>query len=164
MDLVQESSPMISSPLGSADTSLPLDQEKVLAALGNKLRWQMFRMLADGTAMHSAEVAREFKRDFDGISKHLRILRSAGLLRSHRASDRRVTAYFIPAEFRRQAGEIDLGFCLLRLPEAKPDSAKKPAPIPVDSTEDEIIEPEPPVQGFGEMLVNSATLGSGRDG
>ena len=148
---------------GSSD-SLVLDQEKVLAALGNRLRWQMFRQLADGSPLHAAQVAKDFGREFDGISKHLRILRRAGLLRSRpAAADRRVTEYFVQQEFRRIAGEIDLGFCLLRIREARPDSVRKPAPT---ATAAEIVSPEdePPVQGFGEMLVKNTAMGSGRDG
>ena len=137
-----------------------LNQEKVLAALGNKLRWQMFRMLSGGTPMHAAMVAKKFDRDFDGISKHLRILRSAGLLRSRRATDRRVEQYFVPAEFRQVEGHVELGFCLLRIPESSPDRVEKPVPKPADES---IEEEEILVQGFGEMLANSAAIGPGRN-
>ena len=49
---------MISSSLSSphAETAPPdVDPEKALAALGNKLRWQSFQMMADGTPMHAAQ-------------------------------------------------------------------------------------------------------------
>ena len=128
-----------------------LVEERVLAALGNRLRWQIFRMLAGGRTAHAAAVADAFGRDFDGISKHLRILRSAGVLRSRPGTDRRVTLYFVPAEYRKQAGEIDLGFCVLRVPEAKPDPISKP----------EKSDPRPseaPARGFGEMLAGSLPI------
>jgi len=138
-----------------------LDPEKVLAALGNRLRWQMLKILADGTAMHAAEMARQFDRDFDGISKHLRILRAAGVLESRRGKDRRVEEYFVPPVFRKKSGQLEFGFCLMRLSEAMPDPEIGPPkePPPPDDFEEE----EVPVQGFGEMLVNSTARGSGRD-
>lgn len=149
-----------------------LDPNKVLSALGNALRWEMVKLLADGSALHAAAVARHFDRDFDGISKHLRILRSAGVLKSQRSQDRRVEQYYVPNDFRQIHGQIDLGFCLLRLAEAKPDSdetsiAEKPAPTlpqPEDPPEvDDFVEDEEdeePMPGFGEMLVRTATRGS----
>lgn len=123
---------MISSSLNSpqAESAKPdIDPEKALAALGNKLRWQIFQMMADGTPMHAAQVARHFDRDFDGISKHLRLMRAAGLLHSRRATDRRVEQYFIPPSFRIQAGQVDLGFCLLRIPGAAPEAPMSPTTL-----------------------------------
>ncbi|MCB1231274.1 MAG: winged helix-turn-helix transcriptional regulator [Verrucomicrobiae bacterium] len=149
-----------------------LNPGKVLSALGNELRWEMLKLLADGSALHAAAVARHFDRDFDGISKHLRILRSAGVLKSKRSKDRRVEQYYVPAVFRQIHGQIDLGFCLFRLSEARPDLkeepiSEKPAPAlpkspkssePEDFDEEEDEETMP---GFGEMLVRTATRGSG---
>lgn len=171
---------MISHPLESSppDSERPvLNPEKALAALGNRLRWQIFQMMADGTPMHAAQVARHFDRDFDGISKHLRLMRSAGLLQSRRAKDRRVEQYFVPSEFRRTPGEVDIGFCLLRIRSAMPEpqaaiSPAEPAPetedppppktappsLPLPESEDEESEEEV-VQGFGEMLANTTLMG-----
>ena len=146
------------SPLSPASNqSLPeLDAQKALSALGNSLRWQIVQMMADGSALHASAVARELDRDFDGVSKHMRILRSAGVLKSRRAKDRRVEKYFIPAEYRETPGQIELGFCVLRIKSAKPDKAETPDNRFSDFEEIE----EAPVQGFGEMLVSSASRGS----
>lgn len=144
-----------------------LDPKKVLSALGNELRWEMVKLLASGSALHAAAVARHFHRDFDGISKHLRILRSAGVLRSRRSDDRRVEQYFLPNDYRQIPGQIDLGFCLLRVPSAQPDaSSESPqkttpspkAPSPADDYDDEkeSDDEEEPMTGFGEMLVRTA--------
>lgn len=142
-----------------------LDPKKVLSALGNELRWEMVKLLADGSALHAAAVARHFDRDFDGISKHLRILRSAGVLKSRRSEDRRVEQYFLPNAYRQTPGQIDLGFCLLRVPSARPDATPAPAPMPPPSAptppspadyDDEEMEDEEPMPGFGEMLVRTA--------
>lgn len=152
------------SPVSPDEFPVGIDARKALAALGNALRWEIFQLLADGSALNASAVARRFDRDFDGVSKHLRILRSAGLLRSRRAADKRVEKYFIPPEFRQTPGQVNLGFCLLRVPTARPDPLPDPAPRPFhDKDDDERFEDEEetgPIQGFGEMLVNSASRGS----
>ena len=151
------------SPFPSAKSPAEIDPQKALSALGNSLRWEIFQMLADGSSLHASEVANRFYRDFDGISKHLRILRAAGILKSRRATDKRVEKYYIPAEFRRIPGQIELGFCVLRVPTAKPDQAPEPKPqirkeAPViDEFED---EEEEPIECFGAMLVKTASRGS----
>lgn len=93
-----------------------LDPAKAFAALGNPLRWSIYQMLADGRAMSASEVAVVVKRDFDGVSKHLRLMRAAGVLASKRGEDRRSELYFIPETIRRADGVADLGFCVIRLP------------------------------------------------
>lgn len=90
--------------------------EKAFAALGNPLRWSIYQMLADGRAMSASEVAAVVKRDFDGVSKHLRVMRAAGVLASKRGEDRRLELYYIPETIRRADGVADLGFCAIRLP------------------------------------------------
>lgn len=75
-------------------------------------------MLADGRAMSASEVAAVVKRDFDGVSKHLRVMRAAGVLASKRGEDRRLELYYIPESIRRPDGVADLGFCAIRLPVA----------------------------------------------
>lgn len=95
-----------------------LDPAKAFAALGNPLRWSIYQMLADGRVMSASEVAAVVKRDFDGVSKHLRLMRAAGVLASKRGEDRRLELYFIPETIRRADGVVDLGFCVIRLPVA----------------------------------------------
>lgn len=93
-----------------------LDPVTVFAMLGSELRWQLLRLLASGTARTASDLAAEVGRDFDGVSKHLRLMREAGVLASQPGEDRRLTYYFIPAEFRREAGVLDFGVCRARLP------------------------------------------------
>lgn len=92
-----------------------LDPAKAFAALGNPLRWSIYQMLADGCALSASEVAAVVKRDFDGVSKHLRVMRAAGVLASKRGEDRRLELYYIPETIRRADGVADLGFCAIRL-------------------------------------------------
>lgn len=85
------------------------------AALGNPLRWEMVKMLANGRAMSATEMAGILKRDFDGVSKHLRILRAAGVVRSQPGVDRRVLAFDIPEVSRPEPGVLVYGFIRLTL-------------------------------------------------
>jgi DNA-binding transcriptional ArsR family regulator len=157
--------------------------DRVFAALGNPVRWQIVLRLAGGQALAATSVAQEFGRDFDGISKHLRLLRAAGILASRRGDDRRVELYFIPEVFLKNPGQLDLGSCVISLQalpdvvplparERKPRAAKsaKPAPaepekvpekirpqLPAPEAEEEIEEEYEP-QGFGEMLARTGAL------
>ena len=70
-------------------------------------------MLADGRAMSATDVAAILKRDFDGVSKHLRILRAAGVVRSQPGADRRVLAFDIPEANRPEPGVLVYGFIRL---------------------------------------------------
>jgi DNA-binding transcriptional ArsR family regulator len=87
-----------------------------LSALGNPVRWQAVKRLAGGAALSASQVASALKRDFDGVSKHLRVLRAAGVVASRPGEDQRFELYYIPATFRPQPGVVDYGFCLLRFP------------------------------------------------
>lgn len=157
--------------------------EQVFAALGNPVRWQIVLRLANGQPMAATSVAQAFGRDFDGISKHLRLLRSAGILASRRGDDRRVELYYIPEQILKTSGQLHLGFCVVLLsavPEPvpvpvrqrKPRATKKPKtapPKPVTPIEEKITQPlvqEPTTgveedfepQGFGEMLARTGSL------
>ena len=73
-------------------------------------------MLAEGRGLSASQVAARVKRDFDGVSKHLRLMREAGVLTSMRGEDRRLELYHIPESILRADGVVDLGFCAIRLP------------------------------------------------
>ncbi|MGC3991216.1 MAG: winged helix-turn-helix domain-containing protein [Chthoniobacteraceae bacterium] len=85
------------------------------AALGGKVRWPIIQMLASGRPMSATEVASALHRDFDGVSKHLRILREAGVIASTTGDDRRMVLFQIPAENRPEPGILDYGFCRVRI-------------------------------------------------
>ena len=100
-------------------------QPDFFAALGNPMRWQVVQMLASGDALPASEVAAQLKRDFDGVSKHLRVMRAAGVLTSHRCPvDGRLERYSIPKFVRVEPGVLDYGFCRLQVPGAKMFVAK----------------------------------------
>jgi len=85
------------------------------AAMGSAVRWPVIQMLASGKAMTATEVAAALRRDFDGVSKHLRILREAGVVASKEGEDRRQILFYIPAENRPEPGILDYGFCRIRI-------------------------------------------------
>ena len=62
-----------------------------------------------------AEVAGVVGRDFDGVSKHMRLLREAGLLEGRLGEDRRFLFFYMPERYRRQPGWLDFGICTVRM-------------------------------------------------
>ena len=96
----------------------PPNAAKALAVLGNPRRWLMVQMLASGRALTASQMAAALGHDFDGVSKHMRVLRAAGLLASRHGADRRLELYYIPEVFRPRPGILDYGFCMFRIAEA----------------------------------------------
>lgn len=60
------------------------------------------------------------KRDFDGVSKHLRVLRSGGVVRSMTGKDRRLIYFYIPRANQTEPGLLDYGTVRLDLREPAP--------------------------------------------
>lgn len=96
-----------------------LDAAQTLAILGTPLRWQLMQMIAASGPQSANELATALKLNFNNVSKHLRILRDAGLLEIAPGEDRRFVLYSVPEVFKRAAGELDFGFCVFRLAGAK---------------------------------------------
>ena len=91
----------------------------LFAALGSKHRWPIIELLADGTPRTATDVAAFLKRDFDGVSKHLRLMWLAGAVQAERGEDRRLLFFSIPSEWRRNPGEINFGLATVRLASVK---------------------------------------------
>lgn len=64
------------------------------------------------------ELAERVGRRPDNVSKHLRVLRQAGVVISSRAG-----LYTIPARYLPHPGQIDFGHCLLKFPTPPAPSA-----------------------------------------
>lgn len=109
MSLSASPSPVVTEP------SSQLNPVAVFAALGSKIRWPIIQLLADGTPRTATDVASALGRDFDGISKHLRLMRSAGVVDAGPGADRRLVLFSIPPEKRREAGVLDYGICTVRV-------------------------------------------------
>jgi predicted transcriptional regulator len=93
----------------------PLNAIAVFAALGSKSRWPIMQLLADGKPRTATDVATVLKRDFDGVSKHLRLLRSVGLVAWAEGADRRLLFFSIPEKHRLVPEVLDYGVCTVRL-------------------------------------------------
>jgi predicted transcriptional regulator len=92
-----------------------VDQPAFFSALGNPMRWELVKIMATGKALSASEAAKAVGRDFDGVSKHLRILRRARVVASRRAEDGRLKLYYIPESIRRMDGVLDYGFCVIKV-------------------------------------------------
>jgi len=111
----------------SSDGNQPaaqLDPVSVFFALGSKVRWPIIQLLADGTPRTATDVASALGRDFDGVSKHLKLMAEAGVVLSELGDDRRYVFFSIPPENRREAGLVNYGICTIRVSTVKVAVAK----------------------------------------
>ena len=77
-------------------------------------------MLIDGTVMSAVAVAKALGRDFDGVAKHLKVLRRAGWIARMPGGDGRCVWYHIPPAFRQEPGVLDYGLYRLHVPVTTP--------------------------------------------
>jgi predicted transcriptional regulator len=96
-----------------ADPARPLlDHEKLLTAISHSGRWRMLRALCAGEAMTVTELADVIGCSVDMSSKHLKVLKGAGLVvqKSNRLYKLAPTHQLVPGE-----PLLDYGHCILRL-------------------------------------------------
>jgi DNA-binding transcriptional ArsR family regulator len=110
-----------SPPLPAApDAVTLLEAEAVLFAISDPARYSLLRALADTGPQSVNTLAAKLARPADGISKHLRVLRDARLVRAVTPpdTDGRKQYHEIPALFRSRdaAGKVllDFGSIVLR--------------------------------------------------
>jgi DNA-binding HxlR family transcriptional regulator len=89
----------------------PLD--KFLLAIGSRARWRILAELGAGEPLMVKELAGWLKYSPSLVSKHLAVLREAGMVMVGHAG-----VYLIPPHFAMNTAErhVDFGHCLLRLP------------------------------------------------
>ena len=93
----------------------------MLSAARDPARLDLLRILADGTPRSVSDLAARLGRAEDNISKHLRVLRNARMIRPVRpqGSDGRMQFYELPGLFRARDGAgkaaLDFGVVVLRL-------------------------------------------------
>jgi DNA-binding transcriptional ArsR family regulator len=105
----------ILSPVMSDASAAKSSRSKLDAAFSNPMRWQMMRIMADGKTLTANEASRVLRRDIDTVMKHLRLLRSKGLIETVPGQqDKRYLFYYIPARWLPQPGVLDYGFCTIR--------------------------------------------------
>jgi predicted transcriptional regulator len=88
------------------------ERVRVAAALGNHSRWLLLKELSLGEPRMVSELAPLIGCSADMTSKHLAILRKAGMVVQGRGR-----LYQIPKQYLRTPGQavVDYGHCLLRL-------------------------------------------------
>jgi len=108
----------------STSSSSTINPADLFFALGSEVRWPIFQLLADGQPRTATEVAAALGRDFDGVSKHLRLMSEAGVVSAKPGSDRRYLFFSIPPANRQMPGVVDYGICTVRVASAKSAAMK----------------------------------------
>ena len=88
-------------------------------AIGTPLRWAILTELASGEPRMVKEIALKLRRSPSLVSKHLAVLRRAGVVEIGRAGVYQIPKYFTVAPEKRH---LDFGHCLLRMPSAEPEA------------------------------------------
>ncbi|HUB86507.1 MAG TPA: metalloregulator ArsR/SmtB family transcription factor [Verrucomicrobiae bacterium] len=104
------------------DPARPLpDYERLLNVISHSARWRILRALCTGEAMTVTQLADDLGISVDMSSKHLKVLKNAGLIER-----KRNRLYTLTAAYQLAPGEplLDFGHCVLRLDaaDAKPAS------------------------------------------
>jgi predicted transcriptional regulator len=101
------------TPSGTPATSPAVSFGPMVTALGDPNRWLILAELSDGEPHMVVEIAGAIKRSPDSTSKHLAVLRKAGMVVIGQAGLYRIPKQFLPTPGERV---VDYGYCLLRLP------------------------------------------------
>lgn len=75
----------------------------------------MLKLMVKHGPLCASQLATMLKRDFDGVSKHLRVMRTAGVVRATPGEDRRLLFFAIPAVNQPEPGLLDYGTVRLDL-------------------------------------------------
>lgn len=94
----------------SSKPAIPL--ESLLSAISSPTRWAILRELASGDQVAVVELAERLGETATGISKHMAVLRDAGVVNLGRNR-----LYSLPAAFLFDKDQriVDFGWCVLRL-------------------------------------------------
>ncbi|MCB1209157.1 MAG: winged helix-turn-helix transcriptional regulator [Verrucomicrobiales bacterium] len=113
-------------PASGSSAAVPLmaagaeSAAKFFAALGNPLRWVMVKLITQRGPQTATDLATALKRDFDGVSKHLRVLSRGGVVQAMRGDDRRQIYFYIPKANQQEPGVLDYGKVRLDLRDPAP--------------------------------------------
>jgi DNA-binding transcriptional ArsR family regulator len=102
------SDPQTPTPLPSP--TIPL--EKLAEVLSSTVRWRILRELANGDQLMVVELAERIRQSPDLTSKHMGILRTAGVVTQGRNRLYQIAPQFLADKTERL---IDFGYCLLRM-------------------------------------------------
>lgn len=86
--------------------------DKFLFAIGSPMRWGILSQLSAGQPLIIIEIAERMKSDANLVSKHMGVLRKAGLVTANRVGQYSIAPQFpvTPAE-----RSVDFGHALLRM-------------------------------------------------
>ena len=99
------------NPSVATGTTPAVPFDAMAMALGHPLRWRILAELSDGAPLMVVELARRLGRSSALISKHLRVLRQAGMVVIGQAGLYRIPPQYLPSPGQRV---VDYGPCLLR--------------------------------------------------
>jgi DNA-binding transcriptional ArsR family regulator len=107
---------LMNHPAAKPVPPLPkLDPVRLHAALGNPMRFEIVKILADGRCQSPQQFATHFNADYENVNKHCRILRDAGVISLRAGGDGRYRWYEIPPAARVAPGVLDYGVCVVRV-------------------------------------------------
>lgn len=98
------------TPAPPSSPTIPLD--KLAEVLSSTIRWRVLRELANGDQLMVVELAERIRQSPDLASKHMGVLRSAGIVTQGRNRLYQIAPQFLADKTERV---IDFGHCLLRL-------------------------------------------------
>jgi DNA-binding transcriptional ArsR family regulator len=84
----------------------------MVSALGAPTRWRILAELGSGEPLMVKEIAERMKCSAALVSKHIAVLKKAGLVEVGRAGMYQIPAHFVVSP---QEGHVDYGHCLIRL-------------------------------------------------
>jgi DNA-binding transcriptional ArsR family regulator len=98
------------TPAPPPSPTIPL--EKLIDVLSSPVRWRILRELANGDQLMIVELAERIRQSPDLTSKHMGILRAAGVVTQGRNRLYQIAPQFLADKTERL---IDFGYCLLRM-------------------------------------------------
>jgi DNA-binding transcriptional ArsR family regulator len=98
------------TPAPPPSPTIPLD--KLAEVLSSTVRWRILRELANGDPLMVVELAERIRQSPDLTSKHIGILRTAGIVTQGRNRLYQIAPHLLADKTERL---IDFGYCLLRM-------------------------------------------------
>ena len=98
------------TPSAPPSPTIPLD--KLLHIISSPARWRILREFASGDQLMVTEIAERTRLSKDVTSKHLGILRKAGIVTQGRNRLYQIAPQFLSDKTERL---LDFGYCLLRM-------------------------------------------------
>ena len=95
---------------------------------GTLLRWEILKLMVQHGPMCASQLATMLKLGFDGVSKHLRVIHTAGVERATPGEDRRLLIFAIQVVNQPEPRLLDYGMVRLDL---RPPTPEEEVPLTV---------------------------------